>query len=337
MALTDAMGSVLSGGLSAAGSLASGIMSAFSGKKDREAYENQQQLNRTFENEQAAKAYSRQVEFWKMQNDYNSPAQQVQRLAAAGLNPDLAVSGSVNNTSAPLSSVAKGSGSGASYAPPIDYSAFANAAQAAASTIRSVAEAENIEADTRGKELDNALKAPKAEKAKEFVDWELKNTEKDWRVKDSVQSSNISAANESDAQAAYFRTMESVERLKGVKLEAEKPYFDKIAKFEADTAEAQYILTIGNIFNVVSDAELKRSQKAYWDKNREMLEKQMTYQDYINEMERMRKDLLGVVHGNVTRDPEYFNTMDRIRALTSALGSILGGSGSALIQGIINR
>jgi hypothetical protein len=337
MALTDAAGAALSGGLSAAGSLTSGIMSAIQGKKDRESYEQQQHLNRVFENEQASKAYQRQVEFWKMQNEYNSPAEQMARLRAAGLNPDLAIGGNVQNSAGGLSSVAKGTGTGSSYAPPIDYSAFANAAQAAAATIRSVAESENIEADTRGKELDNALKAPKAEMAKEFVDWELKHIKKDWHVKSSEQSRNISAANESDQQAAYFKTMDSVERLKGVKLEAQKPYFDMIAKYEVDTAQAQYILTLGNIFNVVSDAELKRSQKAYWDKNKEMLQKQMTYQDYLNEMERMRKDLLGVVHGNVTSDPTYFNTMERIRALTSALGSILGGSGSALIQGLMNR
>ena len=290
MALTDAAGAALSGGLSAAGSLTSGIMSAIQGKKDRESYEQQQHLNRVFENEQASKAYQRQVEFWKMQNEYNSPAEQMARLRAAGLNPDLAIGGNVQNSAGGLSSVAKGTGTGSSYAPPIDYSAFANAAQAAAATIRSVAESENIEADTRGKELDNALKAPKAEMAKEFVDWELKHIKKDWHVKSSEQSRNISAANESDQQAAYFKTMDSVERLKGVKLEAQKPYFDMIAKYEVDTAQAQYILTLGNIFNVVSDAELKRSQKAYWDKNKEMLQKQMTYQDYLNEMERAVAD-----------------------------------------------
>lgn len=158
MALTDAMGAVISGGLSAAGGLASGILSMVSGKKDREAYENQQQLNRIFENEQAAKAYGRQIEFWKMQNEYNSPAQQVQRLAAAGLNPDLAVSGAVNNTSAPLSSVAKGSATGASFAPPIDTSAFANAAHNAANTVKAFAEAKKTKVEADNVQLDSALK-----------------------------------------------------------------------------------------------------------------------------------------------------------------------------------
>lgn len=337
MGLINAAGAVLSGGLTAAGNLASGIMSAVQGKKDREAYENQQHLNRVFENEQAAKAYQRQVDFWKLQNEYNTPAQQLQRLRAAGLNPDLAIGGNVQNSAGGLSSVSKGSGQGASYAPPIDYSGFAAAFQSAAQSIRSVAETRNIEADTRSKELDNELKAPKAEKAKEFADWELKNVEKDWRVKDSVQSLNISNANSADKQAAYLGTMEAVERLKGLKLQKQKPYFDMVAKYEAATVQAQYILTLGNVFNVVSDAELKQAQKAYWEKNKEMLEKQMTYQQYLNEMESMRRDLLGVVHGNITRDPRYFNTMQRIQALTSALGSIFGGAGTSIINSALNN
>lgn len=148
MAITDAVGTVLSGGLSAAGSLASGIMSAVQGKKDRESYENQQHLNRVFENEQASKAYERQVDFWKMQNAYNSPAQQMARLRAAGLNPDLAISGNVQNSVGGLSSVSKGSAPSASYAPPTDYSAFATAAQTAAQTVKTVQDARKAKAET---------------------------------------------------------------------------------------------------------------------------------------------------------------------------------------------
>lgn len=148
MALTDAAGAALSGGLSAAGSLATGIMSAIQGKKDRESYENQQHLNRIFENEQASKAYERQVDFWKMQNEYNSPAQQMARLRAAGLNPDLAISGNVQNSAGSLSSVSKGSAPSASYAPPTDFSAFENAAQKAAQTIKTVSESQLVKVET---------------------------------------------------------------------------------------------------------------------------------------------------------------------------------------------
>ena len=37
----------------------------------------------------ATVAYNRQKEFWNMQNEYNTPTKQVERLKAAGLNPAL--------------------------------------------------------------------------------------------------------------------------------------------------------------------------------------------------------------------------------------------------------
>lgn len=39
--------------------------------------------------DEAAKAYQRQVEMWHLQNAYNSPAEQMKRFGAAGLNPNL--------------------------------------------------------------------------------------------------------------------------------------------------------------------------------------------------------------------------------------------------------
>lgn len=158
MGLTDALGTVMSGGLSAAGSLASGIMSAVQGKKDRESYEQQQHLNRVFENEQASKAYQRQVEFWKMENEYNSPAAQKARLRAAGLNPDLAIGGNVQNSAGGLSSVSKGNAPSASYAPPTDFSSFANAAHNAANTVKAFAEAKKSKAEADNVQLDSAMK-----------------------------------------------------------------------------------------------------------------------------------------------------------------------------------
>lgn len=58
----------------------------------------------------ARDAWNRQLEFWKMQNEYNKPSAQVQRLKDAGLNPALMYgAGSGANTAGELSSVAKGS------------------------------------------------------------------------------------------------------------------------------------------------------------------------------------------------------------------------------------
>lgn len=59
--------------------------------------------------ESAKKAYDRQVDFWNMQNQYNSPGAQMERLRNAGLNPALINANGVNNTAGGLSSVPQAS------------------------------------------------------------------------------------------------------------------------------------------------------------------------------------------------------------------------------------
>lgn len=308
--------------------------------KDREFQASENAKARAFEVEMLGRQNALNIEQWERENDYNLPSNQIARLKAAGLNPDLAYgqlgsSGLVAAKSPEMRMDANYhpvDAAATSQAKTQRINAILQTAQQANQIIRSAFENRNLEAQTRGIEIDNQLKAPKLPLATEIADWELKNVRKDWYVKDSQQAKNLSDANKADHEAAYIKTMEAVERLKGVKLQKQKPYFDMVAKYEAATVQAQYILTIGNIFNVVSDAELKQAQTAYWEKNKEYLSKLMTYQDYLNEMESMRKDLLGVVHGNVTRDPRYFNTMQRLQALTSALGSIFGGAGTSVIN-----
>lgn len=57
----------------------------------------------------ATTAYSREIDLWRMNNEYNTPAAQVQRLKDAGLNPAL-----IYGTGA---SVATGNSKGAAHAP----------------------------------------------------------------------------------------------------------------------------------------------------------------------------------------------------------------------------
>lgn len=61
------------------------------------------------------------VEQWQRENDYNLPANQVARLKAAGLNPDLLYGGGVDNTSATSPQMTAGA-AGA----PMDWSSLAN-------------------------------------------------------------------------------------------------------------------------------------------------------------------------------------------------------------------
>lgn len=316
-------------------------MGLFDADRNHQSAENQKA--RTFEVEMLGRQNALNIEQWERENEYNLPVNQIARLKQAGLNPDLAYGqlGSAGLVAAKSPEMRMD----ADYHP-VDYAslsqaktqkvqAIMNAAQEANQIIRSSFENRNIAAQTRSIEIDNQLKAPRVPLAKETADWELKNLKQDYFTSGAQQTNYLSSASNQDAQAAFYRAAEGVKHLEGLKLEAEKPYFDRVAKAAADSAEAQYILTLGNIFNVVSDAELKQAQRAYWEKNREMLEKLMTYQDYMNDMESMRKDLLGVIHGNVMSDPRWFKTMQRIQSLTSAIGAIFSGAGTTVIGKMI--
>lgn len=56
-------------------------------------------LNNYYSKKNTKKAYERDIAFWNMQNEYNSPANQMQRLKDAGLNPNL-IYGQINSGNA---------------------------------------------------------------------------------------------------------------------------------------------------------------------------------------------------------------------------------------------
>jgi len=58
-----------------------------------------QKWQQDFERHEAGQAWERNIKNWEMQNEYNSPAQQMQRLKEAGLNPNLVYGkGAVGNS-----------------------------------------------------------------------------------------------------------------------------------------------------------------------------------------------------------------------------------------------
>lgn len=63
-----------------------GINAAATGSQNRRSREWSERMYR--------QQYSDNIEFWRMQNEYNSPQAQMQRLQAAGLNPNLVYGGS---------------------------------------------------------------------------------------------------------------------------------------------------------------------------------------------------------------------------------------------------
>lgn len=144
----------------------------------------QQEKQNQFAEQQATTAYNRQVQFWNLQNAYNDPSQQIERMRNAGINPTMAYSqGGLTNVGAATPAVAQGStnapvtGSFNGSASPASMSEATNsivnginatkdlevkdsqiAANKAAADAAS-AKAREDNANARGKELENIINA----------------------------------------------------------------------------------------------------------------------------------------------------------------------------------
>ncbi len=70
--------------------------------------ERMMQQQNAWNQQNAATAYQRQIAFYNMQNDYNSPLNQIARLRSAGINPNLAyANGALNNVGASTPTVSQ--------------------------------------------------------------------------------------------------------------------------------------------------------------------------------------------------------------------------------------
>lgn len=129
----------ISGAIGAIGNLFTGGMSA------RKQYKYQSKL--------MDKQNQQQIDFWKMNNEYNTPFAQRARLEQAGLNPDLMYGGSGSVAQSQMPGAAAGS------APNVDYGdtsgAFANG-------IRLAQQASLIDAQVSKIEMENKLIAEQA-------------------------------------------------------------------------------------------------------------------------------------------------------------------------------
>ena len=143
------LGWLIGGALAGA---AAGIgKSAVEGAISDESYKERADYDYKLGEKQAANAYQRQVDFWNMTNQYNTPANQRNRLEAAGLNPALMYgSGSGANTAGYMSGSNQAPKSGgSSFNPRISLGDAADAAVKLASV-------RNIDADTSKKRAETA-------------------------------------------------------------------------------------------------------------------------------------------------------------------------------------
>ena len=122
-------------GIGAIGNLFTGGMSA------RKQYKYQSML--------MDKQNQQQIDFWKMNNEYNTPLAQRARLEQAGYNPDLMVGGSGNMYQSQMPGAASGS------APNVDYGSFSD-------NLRFAMQAQVMDAQVSKIEMENKLLAEQA-------------------------------------------------------------------------------------------------------------------------------------------------------------------------------
>ena len=137
----------------------SGLLNMFSSLANNSFNASQAAINRRWQEQMYEKQYSDNVNLWKMQQEYNTPENQVARLKQAGINPYLAL-GNISTgsaTSAPQSAQA-GSGAQATGTP----AHFAGLTESVLNLLKSKDErtllkeqAKNIAADSLSKRIDS--------------------------------------------------------------------------------------------------------------------------------------------------------------------------------------
>uniref|UniRef100_A0AB33JGY8 TolC family protein n=1 Tax=Prevotella sp. GTC17262 TaxID=3236797 RepID=A0AB33JGY8_9BACT len=202
--------------LGAGASLASGIMNANSVKSTNRTNLQIAREQNQFNLEQWKREVAYNDARWNAQNEYNSPEQQMQRYAAAGINPFMAVSnisaGNSESLTAPRGTPAAGA-----TMQPTDYSFINNAASNAVNMYYQIksqdAQIQNLEEQTRKQRIENTyLGAMRSAELKKLgLDSQAVSLENEYS--DRTMESRIFAGNleKDNAAASYFNLMEDVE------------------------------------------------------------------------------------------------------------------------------
>lgn len=86
--------------IAAGASILGGVIGSRSQKKTNDKNMELAKYQNAWQAQENEKAYQRNLQMWNLQNEYNSPAQQMARLRSAGLNPNLVYGNGVTGNSA---------------------------------------------------------------------------------------------------------------------------------------------------------------------------------------------------------------------------------------------
>lgn len=135
-------------------------------KKNRDNQNEQNRLDREHENWILDKQRQWALDDWAMQNEYNSPAQQMRRLKEAGLNPHLIYGKGAENTAGAIARTSSQPSSKPSYN--FDANLLPNAAMGFINARLNAAQTDNVEQQTAIGKQEELLKA--AQTAKTLTD-----------------------------------------------------------------------------------------------------------------------------------------------------------------------
>lgn len=169
------------GGLAAAGISALGGI--FTNNMSAQYNAEEAQKNRDFQERMYNKQYQDSIDFWRMEQEYNTPANQLDRLTRAGLNPLLAygnsgLSGNIASQSPDLPSQPSGSQASASFVNPMETAQYL---LIDAEREKKKAETDKIKSETDWQSIENRFNKETFEirKAIQYGNWDLLKTNMD--------------------------------------------------------------------------------------------------------------------------------------------------------------
>lgn len=199
-------GSLLSGGVNflgdVVGGIATGIFNHGEARRDR-----------NFKREMYQRAVDDQIKFWNMQNEYDLPSAQLQRLMDANLSPLLmygegGISGNLAAGAPSMPSVPSGSQASANFNTSIDMANIALANQqmneSKSREYLNYKEAENREADTGLKGLQGEQLKIETDYSKDSYQLRLDMLKAEKDLKDSMFYLNYSQANKLNKEISYL-------------------------------------------------------------------------------------------------------------------------------------
>ena len=227
------LGSALASMIPGIGNVASGMLSTLGGGlfnlgqndyNSREADENRQ-----FQREERLAAQQFNLDMWNINNKYNSPAEQLKRAQAAGINPNDAINGMKGATSQPVTTS------------PMSGNMASSSGSIAANLLTQDAVLKNLVEDAKGKEIQNSF-------APIFNDISLKKAQEEIKATAAKRGLDTAQANQIEELLPLLKNKNEVE-IEEVKARI-------FASLELATKTAQETI------NLEKQGELIDSQKA---------------------------------------------------------------------------